>query len=173
MDFYKGRIPPNTVQIALNRQQILPLSIFSVSTPDDGVPNGILFLDSLRFFGGLAETKLRYSKQIRLRHYVRMWVRARKWLTPRWGHYFIFRGIHIYVYTWALTYIWVKFPLCLRKACTGFSMFRLGFPFIFLGFFWIPMTSKEHIGNNYPNATPIKASSSSSSSSNSSWSVSS
>ena len=33
LDFYKGRIAPNALQIALNRPQIIPLSIFSVSTP--------------------------------------------------------------------------------------------------------------------------------------------
>ena len=34
MDFYKGRISPNTLQIALNPPKILPLWISSVYTPE-------------------------------------------------------------------------------------------------------------------------------------------
>ena len=33
MDFCKGRIPPDTLQIPLEAPKILPLSIFSVYTP--------------------------------------------------------------------------------------------------------------------------------------------
>ena len=48
MDFYKGRISKHTLQIALERPQMLPLWIFSVLTPALGLLGGFVVLFSCK-----------------------------------------------------------------------------------------------------------------------------